>query len=177
MTYDRFNPEWQQNILLAFYHLKNGHVTSEEWQELCAPYNTYKDFYDNIIYLSRSGLLDISECPRSNAADSHAMNMPIVLEPSWVSITNKGIDFLRADGGLGAILNVNVIKLHDDTLEALTSYIDRLNVSDAEKSVLKTELKKLPVDGLRHVMTKAIDTALTNPGEILRVISAALGQG
>lgn len=174
MTYDRFNPEWRQKILLAFYHLKNGYVTSEEWQELCAPYNTYKDFYDNIIYLSRSGLLDISECPRSNATDSHAMNMPIVLEPSWISITNKGIDFLRADGGLGAILNVNVIKLHDDTLEALSSYVDRLNINEEDKNSLKEELKKLPVDGLRHVMTKAIDAALTNPSEILKVIYSAI---
>ncbi|MDE9565713.1 hypothetical protein KKI93_16980 [Xenorhabdus bovienii] len=177
MSYDRFNPEWQQNILLAFYECKHGRVTEEEWELLCEPYNTYKDFYDNIMYLARSDLLDISECPRSNSADAHTLNMPIVLDPGWISITNKGIDFLRADGGLGAILNVNIVKFHDDTLETLSSYIDRLNVSDSEKSTLKTELKKLPVDGLRHIMTKAIDTALTNPGEILKVIYAAVGQG
>lgn len=177
MTYDRFNPEWRQNILLAFYECKYGCVTNEEWELLYEPYKTYKDFYDNIMYLVDHGLLDISECPRSGSMDSQNAGMPIALVPEWIRITNRGIDFLRADGGLSAILNVNIIKFHDDTLEALSSYIDRLNVSDAEKSVLKTELKKLPVDGVRHVMTKTIDAALTNPGEILKVIYAALGQG
>lgn len=174
MTYDRYNPEWQQNILLAFYHCRNGIVSREQWEELCDPYETYKDFYDNIIYLSDSGLLNISNCPVSNSADDHEINMPIVLEPSWIRITNKGVDLLRADGGLSAILNVNVIKLHDDTLLALSSYIDKMNVSDGEKNAIKNELKKLPVDGLRHVMTKAIDTALNNPSEILRVIQMAI---
>ncbi|ENJ7583166.1 hypothetical protein ACVS1I_002168 [Providencia rettgeri] len=174
MTYDRYNPEWQQNILLAFYHCKNGRVSREQWNELCEPYETYKDFYDNIIYLSDSGLLNTSACPRSNADDEFEANTPLLLDPSFIRITNLGVDFLRADGGLSAILNVNVIKLHDDTLSALSSYVDKMNVSDGEKNAIKNELKKLPVDGLRHVMTKAIDTALNNPSEILRVVQVAI---
>lgn len=174
MTYDRFNPEWRQKILLAFYYCENGVVTDKEWSSLITPYRTYKDFYENVIYLAEHGLLDISECPRSGSADDRDAGTPVALVPSWIRITHRGIDFLRADGGLGAILNVNVIKLHDDTLEALSSYVDRLNINEEDKNSLKEELKKLPVDGLRHVMTKAIDAALTNPSEILKVIYSAI---
>ncbi|EIR5426104.1 hypothetical protein LW795_005216, partial [Salmonella enterica] len=50
------------------------------------------------------------------------------------AITHKGIDFIRDDGGLGAILNVQTVKFHDSTITALEDIIRVANLPDEKKS-------------------------------------------
>lgn len=100
----------------------------------------------NIYYLEQSGLINL---------DIQRTNAYIKLD---CSINNRGIDFIEDDGGLSAILGVVTIKLHADTIKALIQQkIDNSDVSESEKSALKTALSKIGDAALATLTEKAIE--------------------
>jgi hypothetical protein len=79
----------------------------------------------------------------------------------WAKITAKGLDFLAEDGGLGAILGVQTIRLHEDSIRQIL--IAKVEGSDADETVkakLIEKLKSLPADGLAHLGVKLLDAGV-----------------
>src|SRR3546814_18958908 len=77
---------------------------------------------------------------------------------TWGKITAKGIDFIADDGGLGAILNVQTIRLHEDSIRALL--IKQVAASDVSQSVkerLVDKIKSMPADGIGTLTEKALE--------------------
>jgi len=74
-------------------------------------------------------------------------------------ITAKGLDFMADDGGLGAILNVQVVKIHAESLrELLQAKVDQSPLPEMEKSELKKKLSALSTTALTtaaSTLTKA----------------------
>lgn len=105
----------------------------------------------NMAYLQEHGLVD--------AKFSQYVDLGTQL--TWGKITAKGIDFIADDGGLGAILNVQTIRLHEDTVRALL--IRKVEASDASQTVkekLVDKLKSLPADGIGKLTEKALEAGL-----------------
>jgi hypothetical protein len=76
-------------------------------------------------------------------------------------ITAAGIDFLDATGGLSAILDVVVIKMHQDTIrDLLAAKVDETSLPPAEKSAIKKHLATLPEAVLRSMTTELVQTGL-----------------
>lgn len=76
-------------------------------------------------------------------------------------ITEKGLDFLADDGGLGAILGVQTIRLHQDTVRDLL--IARVRESEADNSIkgkLVDQLKALPAEAVSKLAEKALEKAI-----------------
>jgi hypothetical protein len=76
-------------------------------------------------------------------------------------ITQKGVDFMHPTGGLGALLNVVTVKLHEDSIKELM--IKRIEQSDGDVSVkgeLIKQVKALPAEGLKAVAAKAFEAGL-----------------
>jgi hypothetical protein len=74
------------------------------------------------------------------------------------SINNRGIDFLEDDGGLSSILGVVTIKLHADTIKALIQQkIEAADITDSEKSALKSTVSKIGDAALATLTEKAIE--------------------
>jgi hypothetical protein len=86
-----------------------------------------------------------------------------------VRITAKGLDFLADDGGLGAILRVVTVRLHDDTIrDLLLARVDAdERASEDEKRSLSATIRELPAETLKEVVKEAIKLGLNHVGDLL----------
>ncbi|QCZ30045.1 hypothetical protein FHN83_22725 [Leclercia adecarboxylata] len=75
-----------------------------------------------------------------------------------LKITSKGIDFIRDDGGLGAILNVHTIRFHRDAVIVLEDLIAISNLNDADKEKAKSALGALSTEALK-TLVQTVTTA------------------
>ncbi|HGW3962453.1 hypothetical protein OGV49_14065 [Citrobacter sp. Cb021] len=104
----------------------------------------------NIVYLAEHGLLSI----RNRTSDdpySFLDNM---------RATNKGVDFMLNDGGLSAILNIQTVKLHRDTIVVLEDLIAISNMNDEDKQKAKSTLGELSTEALKTIVQTATSTLL-----------------
>src|SRR3546814_3666053 len=80
---------------------------------------------------------------------------------TWGKITAKGIDFIADDGGLGAILNVQTIRLHEDSIRALLiKQVEASDVSQSVKERLVDKIKSMPADGIGTLTEKVLEAGL-----------------
>lgn len=81
-----------------------------------------------------------------------------------VRIAAKGLDFLADDGGLGAILGVVTIKLHDDTIRKLI--IQRIDgdpdATNEDKKEARGAIAKMSDKALSTVVEELTKTGLEN---------------
>ena len=91
-------------------------------------------------------------------------------------ITAHGMDFLAADGGLGAILSTVTVRLDAAQLaEVLASKVERLpDVPTEEKTSIANELRKLPAKAAEKLVEKLIDFSIEHAGDALPTIRAVL---
>ncbi len=124
------------------------------------------EWIGNLVYLQEHGLC--------------VAQMGVGIDGHWnwggAKITAKGLDFLADDGGLSAILGVVTIKLHADTLrDIIAAKIDSTGASDAEKSVLKSQLKKLPATALQLASTDLMKTGLDHLPNAIQWLHTLVG--
>ncbi|WP_313249563.1 hypothetical protein [Stenotrophomonas indicatrix] len=92
------------------------------------------------------------------------------------SITHKGLDFIQDDGGLGAILGVVTIKIHEDSIKELVA--QRIRASDLSKPDKKRyldQLRELPGEATKHLALKMVDAGLENWHQALPLLKSFLG--
>ncbi len=132
--------ELQREILTLLSHSYPDQVV------LDAPTTSNENEYRaNYYYLHSHGLIEIRE----------------LINRTYGKITAKGIDFLADDGGLGAILGVQVIKIHDDTIKKLL--IEKIEATDADTTIkgnLIEQIKSLPASALNTITQRLIERGL-----------------
>lgn len=81
--------------------------------------------------------------------------------PMMTRITEKGLDLIADDGGLGAILGVVTIKLHSDSIRDLLSQrIQELVTDPEEQSSLTQAIRTLPAKSLETLAEKLVEKGL-----------------
>lgn len=145
-----------QNALLNFlledfplYEKSNDHCQKliEENQE---------KYLANVEYLQKHCLLE-DGVSLSFSADG----FPCVSFHPYPQITAKGIDFILNDGGLSAILNVQTIKIHEDSIKALIiEQIAAASLPEHDKATLLDTVKSLPATALKKLLDKLLDKGL-----------------
>jgi len=75
--------------------------------------------------------------------------------------THKGIDFLLNDGGLSAILNVQTIRFHKETIVVLEDLIAISNLSESQKEEAKLKLKDISNDVIKCIIQSITDAGLS----------------
>ena len=158
--------EFQLHLLkrLANYY-PHSHVG--RWQELHEEEATVKV---NLFYLRDHGLLETEAVIQSEFGGQFSYRSS--------RITHKGLDFLADDGGLGAILGVQVIKLHDDTIrELVTMRINQSDLPPTDKHKLLDALRELPGESIKHLTMKLLDLGLDKSQDAMRWLSTYLLQG
>ncbi|MCB3207583.1 hypothetical protein H5875_25550 [Klebsiella pneumoniae] len=108
-------------------------------------------FTANLLYLAGHGLIEI------RLSNEISRRLPSVID-SFTKITSKGIDFIRDDGGLGAILNVQTIKFHRDAVIILEDLIAISNMNDEQKEKAKSTLGEMSTEAIKTVV-QAVTTA------------------
>jgi hypothetical protein len=120
----------------------------------------------NIAYLEEHGLI------RGHYPGGHGRRVA----PTGAVITAQGIDFLSNDGGLGAILGVVTVRLHEETLKALiASKVEQSDLPPSEKSRILDQLKELPGETTKHLVLRLVDAGLDNWQKALPLLQNMLG--
>lgn len=125
-----------------------------------APGHDTQDFMGNLFYLHEHGLIQ-----------PQAMRNTTNPEIITATITAKGLDFLEDDGGVGAILSTVSVKIDKNNLRDLLEInISSANISDKDKSALKTAIKNAPSTVLTETLRKLVGLALDRGPDAARLI-------
>lgn len=110
----------------------------------------------NVEYLQRHGLLE------DGVSLDFAMDgTPFVSIKAFPKITEAGIDFMLDDGGLSAILNVQTVKLHPETIKSLVEErIRSAEIPDDRKSSLIEQIRSLPEASAKILLDKLLDKGI-----------------
>lgn len=164
---DKFNRSIQRETLQLLYDAYPNELTGSQMKELENIYPDDDTFVANLLYLHQHQLINSGLTPSS---DGYALvNRP--------TITHRGIDFIRDDGGLGAILNIQTVKFHDSTIIALEDIIRVANLPDAQKKEWSTKLHELGEDAIKRLMLELLTKGTLNLTAALQLIEKFLHQG
>lgn len=118
----------------------------------------------NLAYLAEHGLID---------ARIRLAGTDVVVTDA--KITARGIDFLADDGGLSAILGVQVVRLHDDTVrDLLEASILESDAEPSAKQALIDQVRRTPANMLGQVVEHALGAALRAAPNTVGLLQQAL---
>lgn len=161
---DKFDRPRQRFFLQGLYDAYPEELTNEQLEELLSFFPDEKTTTANLLYLEKQGLI-------FSGLQEAAVGYHLVQRPA---ITHKGIDFIRDDGGLGAILNVQTVKFHDSTIIALEDIIRVAHLSDEQKKGLIAKLRELPADAIKHLTLQLLTPAVLHPQAVIQSIEKFL---
>lgn len=163
---DKFDRELQRQLLLALYNATPDGLDYQIYSEMEAKFDGQLNLIANLIYLQGHGLLT---CRINQYLDDD-----FEVDSGQLKITSKGIDFIRNDGGLGAILNVINVRLHSDTVDKLESIIKNSSAPVEDKASMISTLRKLPEDAIKHLNLKLLDVGLSRMPDVFHAIQNAM---
>lgn len=105
----------------------------------------------NLRYMEQHGLIERRVEATSGLDDD---------ETTFVEMTEKGVDFVIKDGGLGALLNVQTVRLHQDTIRDLL-------VRAVETSEVDAGVRERMVEQLRSLPAQAVETTASTVFEAM----------
>lgn len=161
---DKFDRNAQKKALEILYTAYPNDASNAQVAEIKSAFHDEDNCYANLLYLEQHQL--IRSGLRSDGWGFSMVNRP--------SITHRGIDFIRDDGGLGAILNVQTVKFHDSTIIALEDIIRVTNLPEEKKSGLISKLRELPVDAIKHLTLQLLTPAVLHPQAVIQSIEKFL---
>ncbi|QHJ78018.1 MAG: hypothetical protein [Bacteriophage sp.] len=165
---DKFPRDKQNQLLTILYDKFPDELSSEEYDTLVKLFGTERNLYSNLWYLHQHGLIEDFQI----ASIPMICNTANLIQVSKIKITTKGVDFIRDDGGLSAIINVTTIKVHNETLDKLEDIINKSSLTPAEKATYLGKLKELPVDATKHLVLKLLDLGLSRTPDVIQLISS-----
>ena len=165
---DKFPRDKQNQLLTILYDKFPDELSSEEYDTLVKLFGTERNLYSNLWYLHQHGLIEDFQI----ASIPMICNTANLIQVSKIKITTKGVDFIRDDGGLSAIINVTTIKVHNETLDKLEDIINKSSLTPAEKATYLGKLKELPVDAIKHLVLKLLDLGLSRTPDVIQLISS-----
>lgn len=154
IDHEKYDRALQKRILEELYNSSPQPMSADLKSSLETEAGSNEKFTANILYLVMHDLI----------TDPYDRIVPLlgkvtfIFSPSHCVIKAKGIDFLLADGGLGAILNVQTIKFHRDAVVVLEDLIALSGMNDADKEKAKSKLSELTTESLKTVV-QTITTA------------------
>lgn len=143
-----------QRLLLETLAGYFPYTRSEE--QLRFPQYSESELMANLYYLKQHQLVSFT-CDRLGEFDKGRLRIR-----SQIEITHKGIDFMLADGGLSAILNLQTVRLHEDTLRPMLEALVRANngLDEPEKNMLLEKLAEAPAELLKNTAQSGLQLLL-----------------
>ncbi|WP_407250072.1 hypothetical protein [Klebsiella aerogenes] len=150
---DKFDRNVQRELLKELYEASPHGINRERDSYYKSVFGSEDNLVANLIYLRDHGLID---CHLQQVMTGAYM---VMLDNT--KITNKGSDFIRDDGGLSAILNVQTIKFHREAVIVLEDLIAISNMNDEQKEKAKSTLGELSTEALKTVVQAATTAGLS----------------
>ncbi|WP_286180183.1 MULTISPECIES: hypothetical protein [unclassified Enterobacter] len=150
---DKFNRELQRELLKCLYDATPYRMPTERENHFCTAFGGQAELVANLLYLRDHGLI--------NVVIKQVLSGSYIVEFESLKINSKGIDFVRDDGGLSAILNVTTIKFHREAVVVIEDLIALSNMSAEEKEKAKSKLGELSFEALKAVVQTATTVGLS----------------
>ena len=128
---------------------------------------TNRKLFANLKYLEEYGLIKSGSFDTTLEGDYFIQS---------ITITNKGLDLLADDGGLGAILNVVTVRFETETLRAiLATKINQSDLTPENKKSMIDALEELPAESIKHLYLKVLDLGWDQAPGAIAAIKSMLG--
>ncbi|MGG8032536.1 hypothetical protein PGO28_02125 [Klebsiella aerogenes] len=151
---DKFDRNIQRELLQHLCDIYPDSADSSFSGKFTEKFGSINIFTANLLYLAGHGLIEV------RLSNEIGRRFPSTVD-SFTKITSKGIDFIRDDGGLGAILNVQTIKFHRDAVVVLEDLIAISNMSDEQKEKARSTLGEMSTEALKAMVQAAATAGLS----------------
>lgn len=163
---DKFDRSIQKEFLQLLYDAHPYAISDEAISSVLDSFGNEQTLLSNLIYLEEHGLI-------INALDSTLDGTSV--NTNELRITKDGIDFIRDDGGLKAILGVMTVRLHNETLSELERVINNSSTATTEdKNKLISQLRSLPADAIKQLTIRLLGQGLDRLPDVFHIIQKAL---
>lgn len=162
---DKYDRALQKELLQMLYNFHPEPLHRNDYHQIVDLFIEENILIANLVYLHEHGL--ITNCMKKGMDG-------IVINLGLLYITNRGIDFIRDDGGLGAILNVQTVKFHDNTIIALEDIIRVANLPEPQKKALSAKLRELGEDATKRLTLELLTKGVLNLPAALPIIEKFL---
>jgi hypothetical protein len=126
----------------------------------------------NLNYLKGHGLISEDSTTISHFSMGNPGGQIYIMKPK---ITEKGLDFLKDDGGLTAILGVVTVRFEADTIRTILRLkVDQSDLSPVDKQKLNGVLQELPAESIKHLTTKIVDAGWDGLDSLMNLIQNSL---
>ncbi|MBF0035855.1 hypothetical protein HAX39_25250 [Citrobacter freundii] len=163
---DKFDRNRQRELLQAMYDAYPNELPDDAINALKDKFIDNETMAANLIYLQDHEM--IKSAVRRMASGDYSVTLFIA------ELTEKGIDFVRDDGGLTAEFKVQVVKIHDSTIVALEDILKLSNLPEEQKKGALVKLRELPADAIKHLTLQLLTKAALNPQAVLQIIQTTL---
>ncbi len=143
------------NTLKIFYP---NSIDAEAYNTLIKKY-THDVLLTNTEYLVSLGLMHHNAIMRSLSGSR--------VSPAFFQITGEGMTFI-SENSIGSDLQVQTIKIHQDTIDNLETLIKFSGLPEKEKETLLTKLKE---HGAKELLSKGIDYTMANGPAITAMLA------
>ena len=165
----KYDRALQLEILNTLIDCAPHSLNKAQERDLIEKFDSYDHFVACMLYLEMHGLVSTPFLRSDTMA-----GVDFIFNAAYCNITEKGIDFLLEDGGLSAILKVQTVRLHSDTIVALEDIIRVSNISEDQKKGLISKLRELPGDAIKHLTLQLLTQGVLNLPNALRLIQTTL---
>ncbi|PHM22239.1 hypothetical protein [Xenorhabdus ehlersii] len=169
MDIDKYDRALQLDILTYLYNAFPNPLEDGEYEGLLGKFNNPDHLIANMLYLEMHELIQ-KPFIQSTTFDG----VTYIFNNHTCFITEKGIDFLLDDGGLSAILKVQTIRIHSDSIKALEELIVNFDANSDVKSSLKSKLRELPASAITHLMNELLAKGIANLPVAFQIIQKFL---
>ncbi|MGP1216168.1 MULTISPECIES: hypothetical protein [Serratia] len=166
---EKYDRSLQLEILNTLIEAAPNHLTRSKEEHLISKFQDYDHFVACMLYLEMHGLVT-----KPFAVSQSFDGVEYVFNSHTCAITHNGIDFLLNDGGLGAILKVQTIRIHRDTIVAIEDLIAISNLPEPEKASIVSKLRELPADAIKHLTLQLLSQGAVHVPAALQLIQKAL---
>ncbi|MEI7210802.1 hypothetical protein WCT90_20150 [Pectobacterium carotovorum] len=149
---DKFDRKIQHDFLMSLYEAYPHSMTMNDYCAFLERFENQDNITANLLYLKEHGLI--------TATIIELLNGLFSITPENIKITSKGIDFVRDDGGLSSILNVQTIKFHREAVVVLEDLFALSSMTNEEKVKAKSTLGELSLEALKAVVQTATTAGL-----------------
>lgn len=143
------------NTLKPFY--PNG-IDLYSYKTLLNSYNE-DVLLSNAIYLADNGLIHHKAITRTMSGSHISLGL--------FQITSEGMTYISEDS-IGADLQIQTIKIHQDTIDNLETLIKFSGLPEKEKETLLTKLKE---HGAKELLSKGIDHMMASSPAVIAMLA------
>ncbi|MCJ3066412.1 YjcQ family protein [Klebsiella pneumoniae] len=162
----KFDKNRQETLLRALRDAHPDELDDEICRVLMDSFEDRKTLAANLVYLQEGGYIE-----NSFMRTADGITHPALFN---AKITEKGINYIEGDAALGNDARVQIIKIHNCTIQALEDVLALAKCPEEQKSDFLEKLRNLRGHAITHLTSQLLTQAVLHPEGALQLIQKFL---